>query len=993
MTKPRTERGCDTKRDGAAVSTWVLPLLVLLVACTRSTAATRAVVDATVVVDVEDATPRDTPTNADSAVPDVVSAWSTCNAGPVLDANVLGLRVRGTTALLLFRGDAVTNSIRSVPRACEPGRPVRPHLIRYTVRDGTAPIVVRATARSSVTMWATARCEDIDEALACHLPVIPWVFGLTAPDWMVVPPRPAGSSLYVWVAMQDAAASITIDEHPEFPTIPCRTSTPRCDRGYACTAPHALAAGSCVPAAAHDRDCRALGGEPLRACDGEDCVPGTSGWRCAPLGSLHARCRAGATACDDGLVCTPSPGTSRGFQTCEVPLPSGAPCVAFSQFGACPGDEVCPRDGGVGRCGARGLPFAECRDAAPRCDPGLECRESSIDATRTCYPTDHVGAPCRSSEGCPDALGCLVDPATSSGTCRTPYVRGGPCFGACYDGSACHRTGAGSGLCVAPLRLGDACSYEGERSCGQDMTCVAHPDGSARCARDGTEGAYRRLDAHPCDEGLVPTPDGLCRWPFGLGDACGVRPCTDGSSCVRGVCRAEGTLGARCRRDDLSCDDGLACVGHEDSYVCITAQRLGEPCIAPGEQSASCIAGTECRAGFCAAPLVVPVRCRNVPPGEPRCEDGRRCLHGFCWPTAARDAQCRNIVRQSYVACREGDHCAFGDGEAFARCRAPGTPGGEARATEPFCDDGLVRMRVSEACWAPYETSDSATICVRRLPPGSACNELDEIRRCPDRSECIRSTCEVRDTCDPRAPSCEPGHVCHAWPEGADLHCQPTAREGQPCGATAPVCEEPLECRDGACARASYDVTVLRDVVLDDPCVQALGSGWAGPAPFAQRLPFSFTVLNRSVRGAAFTAEDAFLLPVVSVPSDPPSSLNPPQVWHGLAGVTMPRAVLHVSCTKVFGEAPMRRYVVEVRGVGVDITTDPGEDGYGATGAMQLILHERTQIVELAFRAFVNTLGVPRRLVAAPQLRRGAQIVGAPAASIAEGTVFRFTPR
>lgn len=990
MTKRRTERDDDTGRVGVAVSAWVLLPLVLLASCARSTAATRGAVDAAAGADVEDATPRDTPTSAEAAAQDVVSVWPTCSAGPVLDADVLGVRVRGKTILRLFRGDAVATSVRSVSRACEPGGRVRPHIIRYTVRDGTVPIAVFA-ASQYVTMWATARCEDVDEALACRIPVRPWPFNLAGPSWMVVPPRPAGSSLYLWVDTRGESAQITVDEHPELPDTPCRTASPRCDPGFACTAPHALAAGSCVPAAAHDRDCRVLAREPPRACDGEDCVPGTSGWRCAPLGSLHARCRAGATACDDGLACTPSPDGFSGYQTCEVPLPSGAPCEASSQMGVCPRDEVCPREGGSGRCGARGMLLADCRDAEPRCDPGLECREIQPEIASVCYPIEPVGSPCPLSGRCPGALGCTVDPPTSSGTCRTSYVRGGPCLGWCRDGSACRRTSATLGLCVAPLRLGDPCSFAGERSCGQDMTCVGQPDGSARCARDGTEGAYRRLDAHPCDEGLVPTIDGRCRWPLGLGDPCGARPCIDGFSCVRGVCRAEGTQDARCRNEVPDCDEGLVCVPHGDTAVCIRARQNGELCFAPGAVTAGCAAGTECRGGFCAATGVKLARCRNVPPGEPRCEEGQRCLYGSCRPTVATGAPCLNSPGMGPVACQEGDRCVPGDGEAVFRCRAPGTLGGEARATEPFCDEGLVRARNPVTCWAAAEACDNAPICVQLVPPGSACDDSYGIRQCSGWGRCVRSVCEVHGACDPSASDCGPGYVCHAWPEWNDPRCQPTAREGEACGAIAPVCEDPLECRDGVCTRA-YDVTVLRDVALDDPCVQARNSGWGVASRSAQQLPFPFSVMGSPVRGPSINPTGGFWLPLVDAPFSPYRGGNEPEVRIGLQGVGLDTEVQIVNCVRVFGEAPTRRYVFELRGVGVGVSSDPSEDRYCAMGAIQLILHEQERAVDIAFRAFVNTRGVPRRLVAAPQLRLDARIVRAPATVLAEGTVFRFTP-
>ncbi len=358
--------------------------------------------------------------------------------------------------------------------------------------------------------------------------------------------------------------------------------------------------GTCLPFAV----LRSTGLAPGAQCGGQndgacqldhECRSASCGKTCQPLPGVGAACLngscAGAALCDAG--------------TCVARLPAGASCT-LAQFcqvnGAC--SDCAPGTSCVGgRCVA-GVLNAPCSDA-------LGCVEGVCDeVTRRCEPAgvDALadGAPCtghalRCRGVCVGAVRATSQSAGVLGQCVTPAVGASCTTGTCPRGSACVLGGGEFGTCRA-TSTGSPCSDDFE--CPAGAHChetasqrVCRPRATAEldvCQLSTGIGALNRAAVggvlDPCLRGTcLAQPDGGARCePYSdLGGPCGA--CKWPGVCVNGRCERGGLLGGPCALG--GCEDGGCTLS--DAGVPICAATRETTCVSDGEcRSGRCYVGT-----------------------------------------------------------------------------------------------------------------------------------------------------------------------------------------------------------------------------------------------------------------------------------------------------------------------------------------------------------------------------------------------------------------
>jgi hypothetical protein len=274
--------------------------------------------------------------------------------------------------------------------------------------------------------------------------------------------------------------------------------------------------------------------------------------------ALGEGCDLGDPCCDD-LVCT------AGFvcaETCgavDHECGTAADCCLFldcSPSGACY-DTNCSGDGAS--CNPPGS-----EGTHQLCCPGFYCHPAGrcvSDDTPSCSVS---GDPCFNGDECCEGLGCHAQ-------FHSCIERGGGFL--CIDDSDCAEDHAcdPTGRCrLAPgtcSEEGGPCSNHFE-CCGLQL-CEDYGDGSGTCG-----------------PGICGTADAYC------GDApLGAIPCCDGYQCVEDECFACAVEGEDCAADD-DCCDGICCAG---------ACSASECCIDEIDPNARCAAGTTCVEGVCEA--------------------------------------------------------------------------------------------------------------------------------------------------------------------------------------------------------------------------------------------------------------------------------------------------------------------------------------------------------------------------------------------------------
>lgn len=256
---------------------------------------------------------------------------------------------------------------------------------------------------------------------------------------------------------------------------------------------------------------------------------------------------------------------------CKAKGVAGAACTASD---GCSGDLLCIAD----KCTA---PGGKAGDACVEtsCGAGLYC--STGDGVSLCKALVSAGGECDDPKGCQPGLFCGANAAGNALVCQVPAKVGAPCassgsgsgfgsdaFGAspspCEGGGVCASTGSGTGICLAPAKLGGPCTHA-QQCGGMDVfcsgltattpgTCKALPTKGEACTKpDFTKGIFFTcLLPMVCDETTL-----KCADPPAVGKPCTFF-CGPGLSCEQGVCTAKAKLGESCLQ--VSCESGLDCL-------------------------------------------------------------------------------------------------------------------------------------------------------------------------------------------------------------------------------------------------------------------------------------------------------------------------------------------------------------------------------------------------------------------------------------------------
>jgi hypothetical protein len=342
----------------------------------------------------------------------------------------------------------------------------------------------------------------------------------------------------------------------------CRTgaravAAGECDAGLRCE-PNTM---SCRPALELGDPCDNSG--VFNPCPaGASCEASAAGpWTCVAYGTRGARCAAvsGRLRCSEGFACAAG--------VCVVgKRPAGARCDdANDDPVVCAAGLRCVAAFGAHLCAADGAAGGMCRAAEPACDVPAAC--VATPSGRRCLaplPRDancaRLDAACADGLRCADVGGgrrCVDAPAgTLASPCRATEPR-------CDDGGRCDA----SEFCRAPSTEGEVCVDD--RGCASGLRCLL-----GRCASLGVDGRFCRETEPRCDEGLACLGPRCQRPPDGA--PCGASAdCGRGNRCVLGRCETLGAVGARCRSDAPSCDEGLRC-GPEGR--CIADDLTGATC-------------------------------------------------------------------------------------------------------------------------------------------------------------------------------------------------------------------------------------------------------------------------------------------------------------------------------------------------------------------------------------------------------------------------------
>ncbi|MDP3279060.1 MAG: hypothetical protein Q8Q09_27965 [Deltaproteobacteria bacterium] len=223
-----------------------------------------------------------------------------------------------------------------------------------------------------------------------------------------------------------------------------------CAAGLTCVTPMGAADGICLRAAPMGGMCSTYDSScPM----GEDCVSasvlGTAG-TCRALGSAAgADCAAGMCS-GAGLTC----GTRGTSMVCVGTRMTGQTCGVFdecSMNGTCYLNE--PNNRTQGMCFAAGGRGGPCRAAAPNCDTGLTCSDTTMPADGRCIAMAAAGGMCDFVTQCADTQTCVRTSAVGmpfAGTCRAQGAEGARCRGgamSCDTGLTCSSGATADGIC------------------------------------------------------------------------------------------------------------------------------------------------------------------------------------------------------------------------------------------------------------------------------------------------------------------------------------------------------------------------------------------------------------------------------------------------------------------------------------------------------------------------------------------------------------------
>jgi hypothetical protein len=307
---------------------------------------------------------------------------------------------------------------------------------------------------------------------------------------------------------------------------------------------------------------------------GSRCVTPTGAMMgtCVADGALNGNCREGMTnRCDMGLQCS----STTGSGTCRTLVMAGGMCNTTSTVCATGSTCVIPSGATMGTCVAAGTRGGSCRTDAPRCDMGLECASSVcaqvVMAGAACdgrgiicasgsacvIPTGAAMGTCRAAgtaagTACREAaprcdMGLECSTMTGAGVCRANIAAGG----ACVPGSTTERCAMGT-LCSPTSATAGTCAMA-----ASGVTPGTMPMGAPVATMSRVYGGSVAAMARHCYAVTVPMGAGL----FVQSGLAANRDCTSGAMAPDPVVTVFNPMGTEIEEFDDTTGFGLCAVG------------------------------------------------------------------------------------------------------------------------------------------------------------------------------------------------------------------------------------------------------------------------------------------------------------------------------------------------------------------------------------------------------------------------------------------------
>ena len=415
-------------------------------------------------------------------------------------------------------------------------------------------------------------------------------------------------------------------------------------------------------------------------------------------------------------------------------------------------------------------------EAHYECVAGNFCKRGATSCAGTCQPLKGENQACSDREPCKSDFVCDTSNADGgAGVCTALMGLGDACDSKngpdCKPGFICFGE-AGSETCVAPAKLGTACTrIAGVGSnCGEG-TCVANiavdagvTQGMGVCKAvatanqpcgDGTNGKPRCDACTTCE-----TVDGgatVCR-PWGMEGA----DCSADSDCFDGrfffcnletsKCKGRPRSGQTCYRFDdgqgsvspqgtcMYVDDFCSVIGAGDvgsPGTCKNNPKLGEACGSTSDLTDTCVGDTYCSVtdggtgGTCTTKPATGQRCSSSKPGYTDCA----LSTDFC-DTRTDAGAPGNSIGLCHATFALGTPCSS-SGQCTGSASCPQSTDGGVSVCTDLLDNGQPCTAAS-ACKSGYcpKPADAAAarVCAAQTANGQAC-KAD--------GECESGTCDV----------------------------------------------------------------------------------------------------------------------------------------------------------------------------------------------------------------------------------------------------------
>jgi hypothetical protein len=416
-----------------------------------------------------------------------------------------------------------------------------------------------------------------------------------------------------------------------------------------------------------------------------------------------------------GTAGVPGTGGAAGF-SCEPASPCvvpGKPCVVGATV--CEGTSATCAE--TTRLQANGSPCGlgnVCLDGiCSTCQAGLECPLPSANPCKLGSIECGTGRPeCTEAGNAPNGTTCGQGMVCRDGAC-TACQAGDSCVPAnpCHDGTL-DCTGGPASTCKDSGQEKPAGSQCGaNKVCGPTGECVACTAGMACELPDG-----------PCKLGKLECSTGVpvC---VASGNAPNGKACGSGRVCREGSCE--------------TCGEGMPCAPENKCHSGTLSCSSGTPvCRDTGvnlRNGTECGTNRFCSNGSCAACTPnMPCTPDNNPcrVGRTSCETGTsQCMASGDQPNGRACGNGRACQAGSCVECGgQGQPCCGNNCDGGARCSG-------GNVVTPFCDTGICRERMSDACNSCEECRGS-TCEPKRCGADEVCRNGSCVLECGSRVNC-----------------------------------------------------------------------------------------------------------------------------------------------------------------------------------------------------------------------------------------------------------------